>query len=941
MIFFRLLLLSQLALPLAAIDLDLTIYDPWDDSNIEPGLRARTLHKQLINETASANTTDELTFTTTTTSIAGQRITRSIPVLKGIQVEGADGVLDETHTRANFAVTDFSASEGAFLLAPPEAFGAAQPFAQKQTLQSPAHEAGAKGIFAQSPPKAHFAYTDFPAPNADFLLTPPEALEEALRIAPNSTMQNPYVERIEGSYEKIWLMHFDELRPAYKTRLPQLSIYDLKDIYVDAENGEVLKVEDSAMFFDADAHLYVYSPNAQKLELRDLKQVKLIDLNKVEENGQLSGDFVSVRSCCQQFVCPEKDECNDKTKRCVLPGHPKARQNREIIELPTDSLGLNPMMTLPEKITVNTVRCTYVPQARASMKGSRNGNLGFYEKPLDEPGPASEMDQFSEVQAYFSVSNFFRHMRTLLNDPSWCLRSTAMSCNKDGTPVKDDDGNVKNPYKVFVNQVIPDMKLQNKNGSDPESFVMQLMAGKGTSANPVVLNSFTRNGNAAFIPALNTMRENAPRADEILSDLIKPYDHNVFFQGVRDFAYDGDVVFHEFMHAITTSLVNKLNTNGINKWGIHSDPGSLNEGWSDYFSAAFTNRSTIGGYAAVKDAYGEASLRNIKNNLSCPENVIGEIHNDGQVWSGALWEIREAVAAKMGDKGALDFDRAVLASLAQAKQTEDFKTQSAKLLNNINNRPSLGPEIATLADGVLTKRGVKDCFRAYRLSSVDANNQVKTQAKNLLFVPSKLQIKLENYAPASSQLEIGVPAGAKSITLSWRQFLGANGALLGQEARPDKTQNIIPLGAVVSSGYPIEWSFRRAKDQEGNVKKTGPIFAIPHQNGNEITDAPTQASFQNEAWHLKTDMSANPCGQKTIFVSLLSNDFKYVLEDIKVNFEMDPNFTNADCQFLGATAAAPGLQKPVSCSSASPLFSCFSLFLLLGLRRLGSRKKND
>ena len=76
-----------------------------------------------------------------------------------------------------------------------------------------------------------------------------------------------------------------------------------------------------------------------------------------------------------------------------------------------------------------------------------------------------------------------------------------------------------------------------------------------------------RIGNAAFVPALSMLKTTKPRADEILSDLIKNYDHNVFFQGDRDFAYDGDVVFHEFMHAVTASLINKLNAMGINAWG--------------------------------------------------------------------------------------------------------------------------------------------------------------------------------------------------------------------------------------------------------------------------------------------------------------------------------------------------------------------------------------
>lgn len=830
---------------------------------------------QLLKSQANTVHHEELSFSLTTTNIAGVSITRSTPIIRGTVVEGADSIVSD------------------------------------QKKNHP------------------FASTSWTIPDAEFVLTPAEALEKAVNATPNATLKNPYVEKIAGLYEKIWLNHFDELRPTYKCRPPTLTLSELQDIYVDAENGEILKIEDSAFFMNPQANLYSFSPNPEKLELKDLSKVTLKDISNVAENSSLTGEFVSVRSCCQYFTCPEKDECNERTKKCVAPGHPNARQHRELISLPSDSLGLDPLMALPKTITVNSVRCTYIPQARASLKGSDDGILGFYEKPIDEPGYASEMDKFSEVQAYYSVSTFFKHIRSLLNNDKWCLRAEAMSCNADGTAVKDAAGNAINPYKVFVNQVVPDMKVHERNGTDPQSFIAQLRAGKGAPDNPVVLNNFTRMGNAAFIPALETLKSSTPRADELLSDLIKPYDHNVFFQGDRDFAYDGDVVFHEFMHAVTTSLVGKLNAMGLNSWGIHSEPGSLNEGWSDYFAAAFTNRSTIGGYAAIKDGFGEASLRNIKNNFRCPENIIGEIHNDGQVWAGALWEIREAVLARKGKEAAIEFDRAVLISLAQAKTTEDFKAQSQKLLTNIEKRPSLGTAIAALADDILQKRGVKDCFRAYRLSAVNDKNQVLLRPKNLLFIPSKLQIGLLNYAPASSQLEIAIPAGARSALLSWRQYLGSNGALMGALATPENMKNMLPLEGLFSFGKPIDWKFRKK-------------MAIPMLEGEQMSEVPHKAYFENGSWYLKIDLQPS-CESKNIFLSFLSSDFKYVLENITVNFDVDPTLDHGRCQLNGnlsyAGTKAELDEKGASCTTTSPHALLYYTVVLLVLGFRMNRKK--
>lgn len=793
------------------------------------------LHKSLLissKSIESRNAPRPLTFNSKRIDVAGQIITRSIPVIDDLPVEGADGVYNDN----NYA--------------------------------------------------NQFNYTHFALPKAAFRLSAAECLDIAIAHHHRSTMKNPYVEKTRGIYEPLWLMHFGELRPTFKIRLPTISIFDLKDIYVDADNGDILRIEDSAQMVSAPSSLFVYAPTSTGLNEVELKSVSLKNLVDLKENGFLRGEYMSVRNCCRYYTCPPTGECTDDQKKCARASHEGVRQSRELLALPTATLGLDPLITMPETISVDTVRCTYLPFARANYKSPNNRTLGFFETPIDEPGIESEMDRFSEIQAYFSMMSFFDNIRSLLNDNTWCLRTEAMSCNSDGSPVVDDKGNPVNPYRVFVNQLIPDMKLDGPHQSDPDNFLIQVLAGKGSLDNPIRLNQLTRIGNAAFVPALSTLKKSTPRADEILSDLIKPFDHNVFFQGERDFAYDGDVVFHEFMHAITTSLINKINSLGLDEWGIHSEPGGLNEAWSDYFAAAFTNDPKIGKYASIKGGYGEVALRNIDNTLSCPNDVIGEIHNDGMIWSGALWETRSEIKKNFGMNAAIDFDRSVLASLAEAKTTEDFKTQSEKLIKNITARQGLGEPAALIANQIFEKRGIKNCFRAYTLSSVDEKNHLQTRIKNLLFVPSKTQIGLKNYAPAASQLEIGIPAGAKGVTLSWRQFLGGTGALLGTETTPDSAKNIDPLGVLASLDVPIAWKFQGAR-------------SIPTTGGQEISNSPIKAHFSNGYWQAHLPLDFGRCEQKTMYISLLSTDFKYVLEGLNVQFDIDKSKDLSDCDFTG------------------------------------------
>ncbi|USN50466.1 MAG: M36 family metallopeptidase [Myxococcales bacterium] len=817
----------------------------------------------LLSSSLSNPSDSELNFISKKTNIAGQEVQRLTPIINGIIVEGADS------------------------------------------------------IYNKYSPNSSFEYTHFSLPKVQFQLSPAECLEIAIKAQPYSLIKNPYTEKINGTFEAVWLMHFDSLRPVYKTRLPTLSLADLKDIYVDAQSGEILKIDESAYFDEAYAKVFTYSPSTNGVNESDLKEVKLKDLVNVRENSFLEGEYMQVRTCCKYFTCPNDGPCSDEEKRCALSSHPGARQTREIIQLPTDSLGLDPLMSLPPKISVDTVRCTYLPFAKASPKNSNGSALAFYATPIDEPGPASEMDSFSEIQAYFSMSSFFQNIRSLLEDQTWCLRSTAMSCDEDGKPKMENNKPV-NPYRIFVNQLIPDMKLGNDQ-SDPNNFIVQILAGKGSKENPVVLKQFTRMGNAAFVPALSQLKTNTPRADEILSDLIKPYDHNVFFQGDRDFAYDGDVVFHEFMHAITTSLVNKLNSMGLNRWGIHFEPGSLNEGWSDYFAAAFTNDPSIGEYAAIRGGSGEASLRNIDNDATCPESVIGEIHNDSQVWSGALWAIRKQITQQKGAAEALEFDRAVLTALSQATVKEDFETQSQKLLAAIRKRAALGEGIAQLAEEILEKRGVSNCFRAYPLSFVDEKNHLTTRSKNTLFIPSKNQIGLKNFAPSSSQLEIAIPAGAKKLTLQWKQFLGGTGALLGTESTPSSTANIIPISMIASFDTPITWQFKKA-------------YSLPYRYGEIISDDQYEATYENGVWQITLPLDFKRCEQKLLYVSLLSHDFKYILTNLGVEFQTDNQTSRSDCQFE-LTKDMPRIPSAMNCETIQPDFFYF-LFCLITWMRL-------
>lgn len=730
-----------------------------------------------------------------------------------------------------------------------------------------------KSLFFSSPNKKL-------KPVNDFKKTIYEALEKALEISPNSLIKEFSQNSLENISEKIWLMHFDELKAAYKIRLPKLSLFDLEDIYIDGENLEILKIEPTINLVSAVGKVFVYHPQSQSINIEELQDKSIDNLISLEENNFLNGEYINVKNCCHYYTCPsgEKD-CPDEEKKCALKSHKNATQTRKSIKIPTDLLALNFSFS---EIYLDIPSCTYLPLLKSS---SYNNKIGFFPTPIDDETKASESDNFSELQVYFSANSFFNYIRNLLEDNKWCLRSHAMSCDENGKALINDKNKAINPYKIYVNQMMPDIYGQ----ANPDNNIeKQIHEQKGFSKEkPVVVNDFIRVGNAAFIPALSTLRNNTPKVDEILGDLLKDHDHNVFFQGVKDFSYDGDVVFHEFMHAVITSLVGKLNSLGIDKWGINSDTGSLNEGWADYFAASFSNDSALGQYASSVNEYDEISLRDINNNFSCPTNIIGEIHNDSQIWSGTLWEIRTNIKNKFSINKALEFDKAVLKALALSKKDENFSNQAKKLLDIIKEKPSLGSDIEILAYQVMLKRGIIDCQRIFNFSYISKQNNYKTFIKDTLFVPSKNNIGLKNYAPASIQLKIEVPAGTDFIDIAFEQKFATSGPSMGQNITIDNAKDLKPIAALFQHNEPINWDFKYALAK--------PLL---QENDEQLLKKPSLAYYKDNSWHITEKVNSEACEQKIIYVSLLGQDHTYTLKNIRVSFIEKENFNNKKCKYF-------------------------------------------
>jgi Zn-dependent metalloprotease len=103
--------------------------------------------------------------------------------------------------------------------------------------------------------------------------------------------------------------------------------------------------------------------------------------------------------------------------------------------------------------------------------------------------------------------------------------------------------------------------------------------------------------------------------------------------GCRNTAEVPTVVYHEYGHGINDmQYIGRGVADGLTN-------GALHEGLADINAALLVDDPVVGrGFAE-----NGGGLRNVKNTNRYPQNVSGEVHNDGLILAGALWDLREAL----------------------------------------------------------------------------------------------------------------------------------------------------------------------------------------------------------------------------------------------------------------------------------------------------------
>lgn len=295
----------------------------------------------------------------------------------------------------------------------------------------------------------------------------------------------------------------------------------------------------------------------------------------------------------------------------------------------------------------------------------------------------------------------------------------------------------------------------------------------------------------------------------------------VFGQGnAVDYAYDGDVIYHEFGHALLQHISSlRLVGYNLDRFGIDPSTRALDEGLADYVSSMITGDPYLAEEIAASDPamHPDGYLRSLLNDKSCPRDIIGEEHADSEPWAAALWSIRSALAPEAVPA----MNAAVVTVMGMLGEHETFATAAPLIAAELELR--LGPPGRTLAEAEFARRGLDGCDD--RVVSLD--DGASKERMLIKQYPGVAIAELGVGAPAPLQFRLTLPEASDEVTLEIGKAaaLGADGPLLA-------------LLLLKSGPEPITWTH----GPEGSLPDTNIVAEVEFMPQGDGTHA-AQTSF--------------------------------------------------------------------------------------------------
>jgi len=232
----------------------------------------------------------------------------------------------------------------------------------------------------------------------------------------------------------------------------------------------------------------------------------------------------------------------------------------------------------------------------------------------------------------------------------------------------------------------------------------------GTNDLPVIVNYNSPQNEASSLAVYVNHRCESFRCGAIL--LGRGIDAE---QHIRNFAYDGDVLYHEYTHAI---IDERTGNQGVlfDALGASYEPGAVREGGADYFAASIGGDPWIAEYLeGIGFLSEEGALRRLDQPLRCPQDLTGQMHKDGRILGSALWEIRELLSQDVADA-------MILSALLGVGAEPTFATVAESILDMATQRMAdatiSAAQWQSISD-VLMNAGLMNCERIVTLNDFE------------------------------------------------------------------------------------------------------------------------------------------------------------------------------------------------------------------------------
>jgi hypothetical protein len=651
--------------------------------------------------------------------------------------------------------------------------------------------------------------------------------------------------------ERAWRAEGGALHPTHLVRLASPFPLYAFELRFDAVSGTLLRSE--ALHHNAEANIFAPSPGAD----RALERMQRVELDPRPDGDLVSHEF-SIRTCCIQEGCDP---------------------DAEPIFVPVDLQGFNAKLGTCDELPMARADDdgNFIYEARAYDFQGRPGGTTFRPLPADvTERDAPHKNHFTEGHAYHHAHIHMAFVRDRgLNGFDYINR-----LQRDL------------PMQVSVNYMIPSIPF----GGQAE---IQALMGQGCiELTSQKVTCFYPMDNAMFFPAIGR------GTGAIDLPIERSYDSVILFQGsLVNFGYDGGVIHHELTHATIHST---SNLRGVyrDEQGTMVTAGALHEGYADYVAMAINEDPVIGAYVG-----GPGGLRDQGTPLDCATTLIGEVHEDGRVWASNVWGFRSTLNA--GERPS--FDRAVIVSMAALPgEGAGFDRAAEGLVEEVER--DMGAETAGRLRDALTDRGVLGCRRVRPLNRLDeAGNSVFIEGKELhLPSPDSVGLAPGAFAPPTVQFSLEMPAGTRSIQLTWATAAGGQVEVGGGQAEGPT------LEAFAKEGSPMTFTY--SGDESRTDGKSFPIELEGIRGSLTITGLDRACA-------------------ETLFITVGSSDAATVMSDIDFQLDVDPA--------LAETCDAPQTDIPGPLIDGDPVGGCactgsnFAGLALLLLPILGRRRRRS